>query len=81
VNHASAHRDQQRAYAVHEPSAFQRANTTGCQREVDRAPALLLPLTRIGATLEDPDGKAASGEQDGQQCARQAGADDVDGLF
>jgi hypothetical protein len=78
VNHAPAHRDQQRAHALHDSGALERAHTACGEREVDGAPALGLDLARIRPALLKRHTQAAPGEQQREQRAGESRADDVD---
>ncbi len=78
MDHATAHRDQQRAHPLHDGGELQRAQAARGEREIDGAPALGLRLARVRAALVEPHLQSTPREQQREQGAGEPGADDVD---
>ena len=81
MDHAAAHRYQQRANVLHQPRVLERADTARRQSQVDGAAALSAGTARIGSTIPHTQGAATVTDQhDSEKRAGEAGTDYVDRL-
>src|SRR5690606_31850483 len=77
VQHAAAHRNQERQDVAGDAGTLERGNPARREREVDRPPARRA-RRELGAALVDDGRKAAPREHDREQAAGRSAADDRD---
>src|SRR3569833_370718 len=78
MDHAPAHRNQERADLTHAPCLLQGVDAARRQRQIDRAAAFCVGGARVWTTVVEVDLESATGKEHREEGAREAGSDDVD---
>ncbi len=78
VQHAAAHRDQERLHFLEDAGLLERLDAARGQREVDRAAGVHVHLAQVGPALVEHDLAGIARQEDRHQRAGKAGAEDRD---
>src|SRR3569833_2940477 len=78
MDHAPAHRNQERADLTHDPCLLQGVDAARRLRLIDRAAAFCGGGARGWTTVVEVDLESATGKEHREEGAREAGSDDVD---